>query len=149
METLMKLDSERLKMLRELRGWSQEQLASAAGVSVRTVQRTEADGSASRETKICLAAALDVPHSDLEAKAQDASHSGQVHTGQNFAELVHNTLGTTFLLIGSGFLGSSLFLGYSPFMTYLGGFFAFVGCFDLIMARIAKRSTRIRARSVA
>jgi transcriptional regulator with XRE-family HTH domain len=142
METLMKLDPERLKKLRDLRGWSQDQLASAAGVSVRTVQRAETHGSASRETKVCLAAALDVPHSDLEAKAPNASPSGPAHASHNVAELVHSTLGTTFLLIGSGFLGSSLFLGYSPVMTYLGGFFAFVGCFDLIMARVAKRSTR-------
>jgi transcriptional regulator with XRE-family HTH domain len=62
----MILDADKLKKLREARGWSQEQLAAAAGISVRTVQRAERDGSASRETKLCLAAALDVPHSTLE-----------------------------------------------------------------------------------
>ena len=66
----MILDTEKLKQLRERRGWSQDQLATAAGVSVRTVQRAEKDGTASRETKVCLAAALDVPHVDLEATDQ-------------------------------------------------------------------------------
>ena len=65
----MTLDAEKLKRLREGRGWSQEQLAGAAGISVRTVQRAERDGAASRETKVCLAAALDVPHGDLDAPA--------------------------------------------------------------------------------
>lgn len=68
-QTQMMLDAAKLKRLREGRGWSQEQLASAAGISVRTVQRAERDGAASRETKVCLAAALDVPHAELEAPA--------------------------------------------------------------------------------
>ena len=69
----MNIDVEKLKKLREGRGWSQQQLAEAAGISVRTVQRAERDGVASRETKICLAAALDVPHGELEAPEQPRS----------------------------------------------------------------------------
>jgi transcriptional regulator with XRE-family HTH domain len=44
---------------------SQEHLASAAGLSVRTVQRVEIDGVPSAETRLALAAALGVPVADL------------------------------------------------------------------------------------
>ena len=55
----MKLNPSIVRRLREARHWSQEQLAAAAGLGLRTVQRVEADGVASRETRVCLAAALD------------------------------------------------------------------------------------------
>lgn len=55
----MKLNPSIVRRLREARHWSQEQLAAAAGPGLRTVQRVEADGVASRETRVCLAAALD------------------------------------------------------------------------------------------
>jgi DNA-binding XRE family transcriptional regulator len=145
----MKLDSERLKMLRESHGWSQDQLANAAGVSVRTIQRAESEGTASRETRICLAAALGVPHADLRAKDPDASPASHTRPGMSVSELVHTTLGSTFLLVGLGLLGSSLFSTYSPVMIYLGTFFALGGVLDLVLARFAKRSIRIDSRSVA
>lgn len=65
MEQLMKIDPATLKNLRDARAWSQEHLASVAGLSVRTVQRIEAEGSASAESRLALAAALDVAPSDL------------------------------------------------------------------------------------
>lgn len=71
MELEMVLNAKKIRSLRESCGWSQEQLAEAAGVSVRTVQRAEKDGSASRETKVCLAAALNVPHEQLTASHHD------------------------------------------------------------------------------
>lgn len=59
MEQDMKLNPTVIRRLREARHWSQEQLAAAAGLSLRTVQRVETEGAASRETRVCLAAALD------------------------------------------------------------------------------------------
>lgn len=56
----MKIDTALIKQLREQRAWSQEHLASVAGLSLRTVQRVEADGSASAETRMAIASALDV-----------------------------------------------------------------------------------------
>ena len=66
----MKLNPSIVRRLREARHWSQEQLAAAAGLGLRTVQRVEADGVASRETRVCLAAALDT---DVSAML-DAGH---------------------------------------------------------------------------
>lgn len=54
-------DPARIRALREQRAWSQEQLAEVAGISVRTIQRAETSGNASAETRMALAAALDVP----------------------------------------------------------------------------------------
>ena len=65
MEAQMKINGEAVRALRERKSWSQEHLASAAGLSVRTVQRVETEGIASAETRLALAAALDVPVDDL------------------------------------------------------------------------------------
>jgi transcriptional regulator with XRE-family HTH domain len=50
---------------RQRRGWSQEQLAAAAGLGIRTIQRLEATGIGSAETAKCLAAVFQVPLTQL------------------------------------------------------------------------------------
>jgi transcriptional regulator with XRE-family HTH domain len=69
----MKVDAERIRQLREQRAWSQDHLASVAGISLRTVQRVETEGSASAETRLALAAALDVDVASLQWPAGDAA----------------------------------------------------------------------------
>jgi transcriptional regulator with XRE-family HTH domain len=61
----MKIDSTLVRKFRRERAWSQEQLATVAGVSLRTIQRVEADGSGSLETNMALASALGVPTIEL------------------------------------------------------------------------------------
>lgn len=61
----MKMDIGRLKALRETRGWSQEHLASVAGLSSRTVQRIEAEGKASAESRMAISAALGIEPTHL------------------------------------------------------------------------------------
>jgi transcriptional regulator with XRE-family HTH domain len=65
MDEDMKLSAKTIKRLRAERAWSQEQLAEIADVSLRTIQRVESDGSASRETRMALAAAFDIDLLDL------------------------------------------------------------------------------------
>jgi DNA-binding XRE family transcriptional regulator len=65
MDSEMKLNCQVVKTLREQRSWSQEHLASAAGLSPRTIQRVEAEGKGSPETCLALAAALQVDVSKL------------------------------------------------------------------------------------
>jgi DNA-binding XRE family transcriptional regulator len=60
MESQMNIDAAVVKTIREQKAWSQEQLASVAGISLRTVQRVEAEGVASAETRMALASALGV-----------------------------------------------------------------------------------------
>ena len=55
------IDSNFIKAERQKRGWSQEQLAVAAGLGIRTIQRVEASGTASNESAKCLAAVFEVP----------------------------------------------------------------------------------------
>ncbi|MBL3521982.1 helix-turn-helix domain-containing protein [Serratia plymuthica] len=60
----------RIRQLRLEKGWSQEQLATIAGLSTRTVQRIENGEQASLDTLTAIAAALELQVSDLSQAAQ-------------------------------------------------------------------------------
>ena len=64
-----KPNADRIRGLREARGWPQEQLATIAGISDRTVQRMEAGQSVSAEALRAVAAAFDADISELLATA--------------------------------------------------------------------------------
>ena len=66
-----------VRKLRLERGFSQEQLASMAGVSVRTLQRIERGANPSAETLKCLAAVLDTDFSTLR-KDQDMTSAADI-----------------------------------------------------------------------
>lgn len=66
MEQAMKISPSTVRRLRTERGWSQEQLAIASGLSLRTVQRVEAEGVASMGTAVSLAATYDVQLIELQ-----------------------------------------------------------------------------------
>lgn len=61
----MQINVDVVKTARLKRAWSQEQLAGAAGLGVRTIQRIEANGVASNETIKCLAAVFECSAIDL------------------------------------------------------------------------------------
>jgi transcriptional regulator with XRE-family HTH domain len=63
MERTMLIQKQRLK-----RGWSQQQLADASGLSVRTIQRIEAGQPASTETLKSIAAVFEVDFSTLSSE---------------------------------------------------------------------------------
>lgn len=86
----MKLSPSVIKNLRAQHGWSQEQLAIASGVSLRTIQRVEAEGVASTSTAVCLAATFSVNLIELQS-AQNAM-----------------TLQTSKIMYGLFFLGAVL-----------------------------------------
>ena len=67
MDDSMAISGERIKALREAKAWSQAHLAEAAGLSLRTVQRVEAEGAASAETRLAIASALSVSVDALNA----------------------------------------------------------------------------------
>jgi DNA-binding XRE family transcriptional regulator len=71
-----------IKKLRNQRSWSQDQLASIAGLSLRTVQRIENEGNASLESSKALASAFEIVVNDLkidaaEVAADDANRKGR------------------------------------------------------------------------
>ena len=53
--------------LRKKRSWSQDELAVAAGLNLRTVQRIERSGSASLQSRKALAAAFSIDVNELES----------------------------------------------------------------------------------
>jgi transcriptional regulator with XRE-family HTH domain len=70
--------SPRIKVLREQRAWSQEQLAEISGVSGRTVQRIENGQPASLETLKAIAAAFDLDVHDLTKPNLKGSRGAEV-----------------------------------------------------------------------
>ena len=65
----MKIDRTLLKQLRLAKALSQEELAIAAGISTRTVQRMEAEGSASLESQKAIAAVFGIGAEQLLEKS--------------------------------------------------------------------------------
>jgi len=138
----MKIDARMVRKLRELRGWSQEQLAEAAGLGVRTVQRLESEGRASAETRTCLAAAFSVPQSVL---------TGERSVPLQIRDSAAPTLGLsgTFLIV-VGLLGGQ---SVGPLLAGVGSLIAmlFVQALDQIGAQreAAGRSELLRPSGVA
>lgn len=62
----MKINAELVFELRKKKSWSQEELALAAGVNLRTIQRIEKEATASLQSKKALASAFGIHISDLE-----------------------------------------------------------------------------------
>lgn len=67
----MKLDADRIRTLRIERGWSQNDLADATELDVRTIQRIEATGAASLRSQRAIAAVLDLNIRDLDVRDLD------------------------------------------------------------------------------
>lgn len=59
------IDGARVRREREARAWTQEHLAGATGLSLRTIQRIETSGTASFESLNALAAALSLTLAQL------------------------------------------------------------------------------------
>jgi len=62
----MKINAELVLDTRNAQAWSQEELAIAAGLNLRTIQRVESEGVASLQTKKALAAAFGMEAGDLD-----------------------------------------------------------------------------------
>lgn len=62
----MAISSTLVRELRMKANWSQEDLAAASGLSLRTIQRVEKDGAAALETRKALASAFGLRPDDLE-----------------------------------------------------------------------------------
>ncbi|WP_242111331.1 helix-turn-helix domain-containing protein [Luteimonas aquatica] len=71
----MNVDTALIKRLREERAWSQEHLAMVSGLSARTIQRLEAEGKASHESRLALAAAFGIEPARLVAEARGEAAS--------------------------------------------------------------------------
>jgi transcriptional regulator with XRE-family HTH domain len=61
----MEINRQRIKHLRIERNWTQQHLADACGISLRTVQRIEKFGNASTESVMSLCAVLELNKADI------------------------------------------------------------------------------------
>ena len=71
----MHVDPQVVRAERRKRAWSQEHLAHASGLGLRTIQRIEASGVASNESASALAAVLSLPLSQLAVPATGRKES--------------------------------------------------------------------------
>ena len=62
----MKINADLVLKARKEKSWSQEELAIASGLNLRTIQRIESEASASLQSKKALASALDLDIQDLD-----------------------------------------------------------------------------------
>lgn len=67
-EKAVNISADKVKQQRQKKGWTQEVLAKASGLSLRTVQRLEREGGGSGETLQALAAAFEVEVAELFAE---------------------------------------------------------------------------------
>ena len=77
----MKINSDRVKQLRKQRSWSQDQLASVSGLSLRTIQRIENMGVCSLDSKRALAAVFEVAVETLAFTESDSIFTQQSQRG--------------------------------------------------------------------
>lgn len=99
----MKLDIDRVKQLRRERAMSQEELAGATGLSLRTIQRIETEGTGSLESKKALACVFQV---ELESLDDTREERARFVRGLNGG----TTLGMAGALIG----GASAYVAIFP-----------------------------------
>ncbi len=64
----MKINSALVLQLRNAKSWSQEELATAAGLNLRTIQRIENEASASLQSRKALASVFEIDIKALESK---------------------------------------------------------------------------------
>lgn len=106
---------DKLKKLRTYNGWSQERLADVSGLSLRTVQRIESGGSASLESQLALAKALDIsPGELLEASEVEIGSGGINWSG------IGGILLCVLLMFWQFYLPGAPFFEYVSFILVIG-----------------------------
>lgn len=84
-----------IRQFRQLRHWSQEQLAEISGLNVRTIQRVEQGDSASFDTRRALARAFDLNDIDALNKPFSLPTEEELKAAQAQFERDHITLAVT------------------------------------------------------
>ena len=121
----MRVDREFVRRLRLDKSWSQETLADEAGVSLRTVQRVEADGVAAHRSCRAIAKALGVDPAELRqaggSKGQPVNQSAkslEIASPWGFA-----LLRTAQALLVSVLWALMAFVALNAFVVLIGGIF--------------------------
>jgi transcriptional regulator with XRE-family HTH domain len=88
-----KVNAQKIKEMREQRGWSQNQLANMSCISLRTIQRMEKDGSSSMESVKSLASVFEVDFKELLEEEDSKKFKGvdfltRIEHGKQIADLM-------------------------------------------------------------
>lgn len=89
-----------IKLLRDIRKWSQEQLAAISGLTVRTIQRVERGEASSLDTRRALARAFDSEDIDAFNKPYTIPSMEQIQADKEKFDREHITLKATPLSTG-------------------------------------------------
>ncbi len=106
----MKVNSELIVKLRKNRSWSQDELAIASGLNLRTIQRVEKYASASLQTRKALAASLEIDIRDLDneeirMKPCPVCGSNEIYQYKDYFQSPGASMGETLLPgLGSSFV---------------------------------------------
>ena len=132
------IDRDLIKRLRGERSWSQDHLASVSGLSLRTVQRIENEGSCSLESKKALASAFGIKANNLDINTAAINTLAGINRGRNFG-FIGATFGFVCSYIG---ITMSFTLGQitsSQAGLYYGGVSAFCGIFCAIIGILSNK----------
>lgn len=127
----MKINAEAIIAFRRDKSWSQEELAIAAGLNLRTIQRIEAQGTASLQSRKALASALGVDLNDLNYEETPMKICPECHSNNTYrykkTVATHSGAGTDLLPGLDGFFRFGEFIpvvcgdcGYVRFFTTEG-----------------------------
>ena len=94
-----------VKMFREVRRWSQEQLADVSGLSTRTVQRIETGKPSDLDTRRALARAFDAEDIDVFSKPYVIPTDDEINAARERFERDHITLAAYPLTTGRQLAG--------------------------------------------
>jgi DNA-binding XRE family transcriptional regulator len=120
------IDKDLILKLRKERAWSQDHLASVSGLSLRTIQRIENEGSCSFESKKALAAAFETNAGNLNLNTVAIDALASNNRGRKlgftgaFVGLVSAYIGITMSFISGN-------VSYGEAGLYYGGVGAFCG----------------------
>jgi transcriptional regulator with XRE-family HTH domain len=103
----MRIDTHKLRQLRQSKHWSQEELATICGLTTRTIQRVEATGKVSVESAKALASAFGVDVSKLMVQEPETETS-----------LEHNAVEYTLRIIQGCFVQFGNFEGKASRKEY-------------------------------
>lgn len=135
----MNINGELVKLLRTQRSWSQEELAAAADLSLRTVQRIENANACSLESKKALASVF-----EIEAKALEVDEEAVVKAIADSRGKLYGYTGVTigllcaYAAITYSLLNDSMTLGEAGVAYGLTGLFC--GFCGSIIGTLARRA---------
>ncbi len=127
-----KLNAGLVKALREKNAWSQDQLAQAAGLSLRTVQRIEKNGVASMDSRAAIAVVFGMDAENLCQTGVSPIDNGRVRgVAWGFAGLICGLLcayaSITFALIDGNISSGEAGIYYGSIGAFCGAGCAILG----------------------